>query len=292
MGRARSSVGKSAAKVASDAQSSETESTDTGSTTRSASKSKSGTAKKSGKPQTNRRPSKATSRKSGAGKPSEAAGRRHRRIGEGRASASGGRRARRGNVAGRNRESAQALPAETVSGSRRVASGANPGERSPGSARSGFCCSSSATSPCNTASTSEIARFLMPSRSGTPRPSFGSRRFFFRLLRECRAWRCAGLRTDGNSAALARLADRQCGLALAQSRALLPAQSCRRGSQEPGMPASPKICGSPPTHRSISLPASLRPAVRRHLHRCALDHRRRTELLASPARHSPFPDFS
>ena len=74
MGRAKSSVGKSAAKVASGAQSSETKSTDTKSADRSASKSKSGAAKKSGKPADKSASSEATSRKSGAGKPSKAEG--------------------------------------------------------------------------------------------------------------------------------------------------------------------------------------------------------------------------
>jgi putative ATP-binding cassette transporter len=74
MGRAKSSVGKSAAKVASGAKSSETKSTDTKSADRSASKSKSGAAKKSGKPADKSASSEATSRKSGAGKPSKAEG--------------------------------------------------------------------------------------------------------------------------------------------------------------------------------------------------------------------------
>jgi len=74
MGRAKSSVGKSTAKVASGAKSSETKSTDTKSADRSASKSKSGAAKKSGKPADKSASSEATSRKSGAGKQSKAEG--------------------------------------------------------------------------------------------------------------------------------------------------------------------------------------------------------------------------
>ncbi len=117
MGRATSSGRKSAAKVDSDAQSSETKSAKAKSAPRNPSdtsksgddKSKSGMSRDKSSSSKSRSPAKKRRRQIVGSR-----GCRCRRSGKDRTAAAWRCRARRNNVAGRDRESAQALPAEAV----------------------------------------------------------------------------------------------------------------------------------------------------------------------------------
>ena len=95
--------------------------------------------------------------------------------------------------------------------------------------------------------------------------------------RQRAAWRSPGVRADGNPAPLARLADQRGADALARQRPLLPAQPRRRRPQESGIPHRrgsshlDQLAGGLRGRRHLGV------SFRRHLHRGALDHRRRAD---------------
>ena len=101
--------------------------------------------------------------------------------------------------------------------------------------------------------------------------------FFPLAIGSVAARRRAGLRADGHPAPLARLADQFGGDALAHQRPLLPAQSRRRRPQESGIPHRRgfadrhRLAGGFHRRRDLGVP------VGGHLHRRALDHRRRAD---------------
>ena len=91
------------------------------------------------------------------------------------------------------------------------------------------------------------------------------------------ARRRPGLHTDGHPAPLARLADQFGAVALAEQRPLLPAQSGQRRPQESGISHRRGSAGRHRCAGGFCRRRDLGVPVGDHLHRGALDHRRRAD---------------